>query len=121
MTYDTSGLIVGGIRSLRSLVAWIVTRNPCNIFACLFPAEKKKPLQAANAVCQLSFLFKATDFSFLAAFRRELTWEMIIIWDLSFPSKAITKVGGRSSHHLPSPLGQHATYFFLNFFFLPLD
>lgn len=53
MTYDASGLIVGGIRSFRSLVAWIVTRNPCHSFACLFPAEKghyRRPMQRVSSV-----------------------------------------------------------------------
>lgn len=67
MTYDTTGLIVGGIRSFRSLVAWIVTGNPCNIFSACFQL-KKRSLQAANAACQLSILFKATDFSFSPRF-----------------------------------------------------
>ncbi|KAH8123633.1 hypothetical protein LI328DRAFT_124970, partial [Trichoderma asperelloides] len=116
MTYDTPGLIVGGIRSFRSLVAWIVTRNPCNILSACFQL-KKRPLQAGNAACQLSILFKATDFS-LAAFRGALTWQLIISWTLSFTGRAMTKADRHSSHHLPSPLlGRHATYFFSLIFF----
>lgn len=78
--YDTSGPIVGGIRSFRSLVAWI-SQKPLQYFACMFLAEKKKATQAANATCQLNtkydILFKAPGFSYFAVIQGAMAWQLM--------------------------------------------
>lgn len=89
-------------------------QKPLYYFVCLFPAEKG-PLQAMQRVSSVFYLKPPTFLS-----RRvsgALTWQLMISWTLSFSGKAMTKAEGHSSHHLPSPLGRHATYFLCLIFF----